>query len=246
MTLGSGDNPGVPEAQWMKTRADSTVLNSIGTAVGTNTGTLKLKQNPLWITQVAIDTVQRAKANWKQMGEQYLALTRPLPRSTDKNVARATFGDKGVENGLLWRKYQEFRGQATETHLVDGEAAVMAQIPPSILRPADGKPYLFFDVADDFLFFEKGVPVTITVRVAKTSGAANSGFKIEYNSPTGTRATTWQLVESGNGWVNYEFEIPDASFGNVNGSDFVVNAFGSKQNLLISEVTVKKKIAPGA
>ena len=245
MVLGSDDNPGVPDAEWLKTRADSTVLNSIGAPVGSNAGILKLKNNPVWITQVAIETVQRAKANWKTMGEQYLALTRPLPRSTDKNVARATFGDKGVENGLLWRKYQEFRGQATETRIVDGEAGLTAQIPPDILRPADGKPYLFFDVSDDFLFFEKGVPVTITVRVAKTPGAANSGFKIEYNSPTGTRATSWQLVESGNGWVNHEFEIPDASFGNVNGSDFVINAFGSKQNLLISEVTVKKKTVPG-
>ena len=241
LELGSGDNPGVPAAQWLKTRADATVLNSIGEPVGSNAGTLKLKANPVWITQVAIETVQRAKGNWKQMGEQYLALTRPIPRSTDKNVARATFGDKGVENGLLWRKYQDFRGQGTQTRVVDGETALTAQIPPDIFRPADGKPYLFFDVADDFLFFEKGVPVTITVRVAKTSGAANSGFKIEYNSPTGTRATSWQLVESGNGWANYTFEIPDASFGNVNGSDFVINAFGSKQNLLFSEVTLKKK-----
>ncbi len=245
LVLGSGENPNVANAQWLKTRADSTVLNSIGAPVGSGTGALSLKQNPVWITQVAIETVTRAKENWKEMGEQYLALTRPLPRSTDKNVARATFGAQGVENGLLWRKYQQFRGQATETRIIDNEAALMAQIPPSVLRPADGKPYLFFDVSDDFLFFEKGVPVTVTVRVAKTSGAANSGFKIEYNSPTGTRATSWQLVESGDGWVNYDFEIPDASFGNVNGSDFTVNAFGSKQNLLISEVTVKKKAVAG-
>lgn len=244
LALNSESDPQVSDAQWLKTRADSTVLSSMGEALGGSDGALKLSQSPVWITKVAIDTVQKAKDNWKEMGEQYLALTRPVPRSTDKIVARATFGDNGIENGLQWRKYQEFRGQATETRVVDGEAALTAQIPPSILRPADGKPYLFFDVSDDFLFFEKGIPVTVTVRVAKTPGAANSGFKIEYNSPTGTRATSWQLVESGNGWVNYEFEIPDASFGNVNGSDFVVNAFGSKQNLLISEVTVKKKVAP--
>ena len=75
------------------------------------------------------------------------------------------------------------------------------------------------------LYFGRGVPVTVTVQlhrpapVEATLFNSSAGFNIQYDSPTGFQYTRWQVVEPGEGWATYTFQIPDASFANRDGFD---------------------------
>jgi hypothetical protein len=242
------EDPNVPGALYIRARAGFQVLDSLGVPLPQQGGAITLTNRPIWITPIAAQTAQKAK-DASEAGGKYLQITRPLPRATDPQLARATFGDEGAQNGILWRKYQVWRGQANRTEVVGGMPTLVAETPPDIFRPADGKPYLFFDVADDFLFFKRSEPVTITVKMLRARGGSGgltnnkSGFKIEYSSLLGPRSTRWQEVEAGEGWVEYSFDVPDAAFGNIDGNDFFINTFGSKQNLFFAEVSIQRRAA---
>ncbi|MDF2441223.1 MAG: polysaccharide biosynthesis protein PslG [Abditibacteriota bacterium] len=247
MVLGTED-PQVAGSLFVQTRADSQLLDSAGLSAGSGAGAIELSARPVWITKIGAQTAAQARDRRKQNGSKPLSLTSGGGQTTPGATVRATFGDDGVEDGLSWRKYLPYRGQAVQFSEVDGQMGLMTEIPPDIFRPADGKPFIFFDVDDDFLFFARGVPVTITVKLKKARLSAqeslskNTGaFDIEYNSATGSRSTRWQEVEVGEGTVEYKFDIPDASFGNVNGYDFKINTFGSKQNLTFLSVTLQRK-----
>jgi len=246
ITVNDTQDPKVPGAVYIGARADSQFLFANGDPASPSGGALSLSARPIWITRIAADTAARAKSQ-RSSDSKYLQISRPLPRATEKGLGHATFGSNGEENGLLWRKYELWRGQATRVEQKGGEATVVMEVPPDILHPADGKPFLFFDVADDLAFFTRtprGTP-TVTVRVhkavASASGALSSntaGFKIEYSTLNGPRSSRWQQVEDGEGFVQYSFDLPGASFGNTDGSDFTINAFGSKQNLFVSSVSL--------
>lgn len=248
LVLGNGDDPQVPGAIFVQTRADSQLLDASGLSAGNSAGSVQLSTRPVWITKIGAQAAAQVRERRKQNGNKPLSLISTGGQTTTGATVRATFGDDGVEDGLAWRKYLPYRGQATRFTEVEGQMGLTAEIPPDILRPADGKPFIFFDVDDDFLFFARGVPVTITVKMKKAKASSASAvtksvgaFDIEYNSATGSRSTRWQEVEAGEGTVEYKFDIPDASFGNVNGYDFKINTFGSKQNLTFLSVTLQRK-----
>jgi hypothetical protein len=199
ITVNDTQDPKVPGALYIGSRADSQLLLSNGDPANLIGGAFNLTPRPLWITRIAVDTVTRAKEA-RSTESKYLNITRPLPRSTDKNVARATFGEDGEENGLLWRKYELWRGQATKMQTVR---------------------------------LRKAFPNRAGALTANTAG-----FKIEYNTLAGPRASRWQAVEDGEGFVQYSFDLPGAVFANTDGSDFTISAFGSKQPLYISSVSL--------
>ncbi len=246
ITVNDVQDPKVPGSVYIGSRADSQILFSNGDPASLTGGAFSLSERPIWITRIAAETAARAKAA-RNTESKYLRISRPLPHASDKNLANATFGPEGQENGLLWRKYEQWRGEATRVEQRSGEATLVSEVPPDILHPADGKPFLFFDVDDDLAFFTRtprSTP-TVTVRVHKAvpsaGGALTSntaGFKIDYNTLSGPRSSRWQQVEDGDGFVQYSFDLPGATFGNTDGTDLTLNAFGSKQNLYISGVTL--------
>jgi hypothetical protein len=246
ITVNDAENPNVGGAVYIKSRADSQVLLSNGDPTPLNSGSFELGSRALWITRIAKETADRAREEAPVAGK-YLQVTRPLPRANSRTAGRATFGAEGEENGLLWRKYTQWRGQAVTVAKRDGATTLTAEIPPDVTRPADGKPFLFFDVADDLAFFNRpdnGTP-TVKIRLRKAAPSNSSslttrtaGFSIEYSTPAGPRSTRWQPVEEGEGWVEYTVELPNATFSNADGSDFTINTIGSKQNLYFSDVSV--------
>ena len=245
LTVNDTVDPQVPDAVYVQSRADSQFLFSNGDPASLIGGAFELSTRPIWITRIAAETAARAKQ--ERMGEsKYLQVSRPQPRPTDTNIARATFGENGQENGLLWRKYLQWRGQATRVQEVGGEVTVVSETPPDILHPADGKPFLFFDVSDDLAFFTRAPrsTPTVTVRLRKAIPSRGglttntAGFKIEYNTLNGPRSSRWQQVEDGEGFVQYTFDLPGATFSNTDGTDLAINTFGSKQNLYISGVNL--------
>jgi hypothetical protein len=122
---------------------------------------------------------------------------------------------------------------------------LLTEFSRDIYNPGAGRPSIFMDVDDDYMYFAPGVPVTVTVDVHRTPVnsavfAPAGGFNLQYDSPTGFRYTRWQTVESGDGWATYTFNIPDASFANRDGFDLMINTFGSKQDLIFSSVVVTR------
>ncbi|HEX8551379.1 MAG TPA: stalk domain-containing protein [Abditibacteriaceae bacterium] len=231
-------NPQVPNSLFIPTRADSVLLDSTGERIGGADGAVRLTNRPLWITQVTAPVMTAAKAAGK------LRLQSLPEEWTEAAGTRAEF-NTDIEAGLQWKKYADYRAAAVPST----EAAVpglMTQSARDPLRPGDGKFFIFLDVDDDYLFFERGAPVEVIVKVRRPSpevGALvkrEAGFNIEYDTATGTAATTWQVVEDGEGTATYRYRLPDASFANRGGYDMVVNTFGSKRDLVFESISVRK------
>jgi len=233
-----GQDPKVPDSIYVTTRASSQVLDASGAVVAGAETTLPLTTRPVWITKIGIQTAQRAEKTLRLAAQQ-------IDYTTDNGV-QATFVERGGEAGLNWRKYADFRGAANRFVTLDGRSGVKTEISRDVFKPGDGRPFIFMDVADDYLYFARGVPVTVTVEVHRTKRAtggvfaSTGGFNVEYDSPTGFKHTAWQTVEEGEGWVTYTYQLPDASFSNRDGFDLLINTWGSKQDLVFSRVTVQR------
>ncbi len=250
LALNATQNPLIAGSLYVPTRADSQVFDAAGQVVNGAEGAVQISYRPVLITKLGAASTEEVRSSGINFNEAVRRLLSPTNASPGRSTLRATFGTNGSEDGLYWRKYANFRSVAEKIVKVDGTEGLATEPPPSIFRPADAKSYIFFDVDDDAFFFERGVPMTLTVRVAKSApskpGAltnSSSGFSIEYDSATGSRSTRYQNIAEGEGWIEYTFELPDASFGNVNGYDFKINTLGSKQEVVFSEVTLQKKDA---
>ncbi|MDQ3814911.1 MAG: hypothetical protein M3347_13285, partial [Armatimonadota bacterium] len=234
----SGQDPKVPGSIYVATRPDSQVLDATGAVVAGAEGTLTLTNRPVWITNISYQTPKRAEKSLR------LALHQ-VDYTTDNGV-QAIFTEEGGEAGLNWRRYRDFRGMANKLTTLDGRSGLRTEISRDVYNPGEGRPFIFLDVADDYMYFARGVPVTMTVEVHRTTStagqifAATGGFNVEYDSPTGFKHTGWKTVEEGQGWVTYTFQLPDASFSNRDGYDLLINTWGSKQDLVFSRVTVQR------
>ena len=97
------------------------------------------------------------------------------------------------------------------------------------------------------MYFNRNkTPLRVTVEVKRpapeTAGLvnANAGFNIQYDSSGGAKYTPFQIVEPGEGWATYTFDIPDALLINSGGADLAIGTFGSKRNLVFGGVTVNR------
>ncbi|MBV9864491.1 MAG: hypothetical protein JO316_04025 [Abitibacteriaceae bacterium] len=239
----SGADPKVPGTTYVMTLPTSQVLDSTGKVIGGSDGAFDLTNRPVWITNIALQTsnVARGKGGGKPL--------RMAPRQVDYSTAaevKVNFAEKGGENGIFWRKYANFRGAAQKMIEIDGHSALVTEISRDIFNPGAGKPFIFLDVSDSYLYFARGLPVTVTVQVHRGAaeggilGTRTGGFNLQYDSPAGLKFTNWQEVETGQGWTTYTFKIPDASFANRDGYDFKINTLGSKQDIAFGSITVRR------
>lgn len=240
-----GQDPQLPDTLLIPTRADAKVLDASGTVIGNADGVLQLGTRPVWVTQAAISTSDAARKNGTK-----LRLVSPPEAWTEATGVRADFGAaNGGEQGIAWRKYMDYRAVATNFSKDAEFPGILTEMASDPLRPGDGHFFVFMDIDDDYMFFERGVPVDVTVTVRRLSpeiGAIvphEGGFNLEYESATGVKSTKWQVVEEGTGWQTYTYRLPDASFANRGGYDLVLNTFGSKRQLTFGSITVKKATA---
>ena len=240
-------DPGTPGAIYVQTEDATRVLDSSGKEVGGASGTIELSARPVWITNISSLFAQSVR-DTKPLGPFRLVSTDNSPEGSATLQAVFAGGAEGREQGLYWRKYLGFRGAANEFATVEGQAGLKTTFSRDIYNPAAGLPNIYLDVANNFLFFAKGTPVTVTVEVKRTpktegSFAPRAGFNIQYDSPTGFRMTKWNVVEEGEGWQTVTIKIRDASFANRDGFDMLINTWGSKQDLVFRSVTLEKAMA---
>lgn len=240
----TGEDPQVPNSIYIATVPDTQVLDSTGQVVGGAEGSFDLTSRPVWITNVGHETRSAVKA-LNNAGGLELA-NAPHEYSYDDGV-RATFdGEAGVEQGISWRKFLNFRSQARKIVELDGKRGLSTEISRDVLSPANGRYYVFLDVDDEYLFLNRNQPVEVSIEVHRAAGSTNAafnskaGFNLQYDVPDGT-ILKWQPVEAGEGWATYTFELPNASFANRGGFDLLLSAFGSKQDLVFGSVSVKRK-----
>jgi len=231
------------------TRPDSLVTDATGAVVGSPDGVLQLSNRPIFITNVALETATAASARGV---EKTFRLAPSGPAFAGRDEVSATFGPSGGEDGLFWRPFANFGGMAREYGKSGGQTGLTTQSQRDIFDLKSARPFIYLDVADDFLYFAGGVPVTITVTVRRPSKSVSSivnstsSFRVEYDSPTGYKSTPLQVVEEGEGWATYSFAVPDATFANAEGYDLLINTGGSKRDLLFGSISLKRGITPGA
>ncbi|MBW3635394.1 MAG: hypothetical protein KY445_02870 [Armatimonadetes bacterium] len=238
-------DPRLPGSTFVATRPDSQVLDSSGAVIAPPDGVIRLTQRPVVITNVGLDTATAAAA---RLGAGGLRLAPSGTSYAAAQEVRATFTSDGVEDGLFWRRFQNFGGMARKfSTYYQEQNGLVTEAQREILDLQSSKPFIYLDVADDFLFNAGGVPVTITVEVRRPPASSGSsiinsasGFRVEYDSPTGYKSTPFQIVEPGEGWATYTFAIPDASFANAEGYDLLINTNGSKRNLTFGSLAVRR------
>lgn len=244
----TGVNPQVPNSIYIATRPDTQVLDATGNVLAGPEAAFELTARPIWITKIGYETrnAVKAQSSAPDAPKGVRLSPRPVDLAPDGGVA-ATFGAAGGEQGLYWRKFADFRSQAREIVQAGGRAGLMTEVSRDVLNPAAGRFFIFLDVDDEYLYFTKGTPVTVTVTVhrpapeGQTLTTSTAGFNLQYGAPDGSKYTPWQVVEPGEGWATYTFEIPDATFANRGGFDLMINTFGSKRNLVFGGVTVRRR-----
>jgi hypothetical protein len=248
LTFDPARDPGLPGAIHLVTNSNSQVLDSTGKRIGEESGQIDLSERPVWITSLSFRVTQELRDTFKDKQLQEIISRETV--APGQQVLRAVFapGDEGQENGLYWRKYLGFRGAADEFAAADGMRGLKTTFSRDPMNPADGQPSIYLDVANNYLFFAPGTPVRVTVEVKRpiaTEGvfAPKGGFNLMYDSPTGFRSTPWQVVEGGDGWATFTIDIPDASFANRDGFDLLINAWGSRQDLVFRSLTLERVTA---
>jgi hypothetical protein len=239
-------DPGMPGGVHLETNADSKVQDVSGFELGGASGSIKLTSRPVWLTSLSFKVTQEIR---DQHANKTLArLISDENAGLGKESLRAVFapGNAGVEDGLYWRKYLGFRGAANQFSIIDGKRGLLSTYSRDVMNPGEGQPSIYLDVANDYLFFTRGTPVKVTVEVKRPTAsegpfAPKGGFNLQYDSPSGFKVTPWQVVEGGEGWATYEFEIPDASFANRDGYDLMINTWGTRQDLVFSNITVERQ-----
>lgn len=242
----TGVDPGVPDAVYIATRPDTQVLDAAGTVLAGPDGTVLLTDRPVWITNIGHETGDAARGHHNVSSLRLTAL--PAAYTATEGV-KATFTEQGGEEGLFWRKYSSFRGVANKLVKIGDRSGLSSEVSRDIFHPEKAKSYIYLDVADDYLYFGRGVPVTVSVEVHRPApsntsslGGGGSGFNIQYDSPDGYKYTKWQTLTPGEGWATFEIKIPDASFANRSGFDLMINTGGSKDDLVFGSVTVRRDV----
>jgi hypothetical protein len=245
LTFDPARDPGLPGAIHLITNEDSQVLDATGKRIGERSGQIVLSSRPVWITSLSFRVTQQLRDAFKNKQLQEISSREIV--APEQQILRAVFapGNDGLESGLYWRKYLGFRGAANEFAKADGSTGLMTTYSRDVMNPAAGNPSIYLDVANNYLFFARGAAVRVTVEVRRPVAnegpfAPKGGFNLMYDSPTGFRSTPWQIVEGGDGWATFVIDIPDASFANRDGFDLLINAWGSRQDLVFRSVTLER------
>lgn len=243
----SGATVDLPGGQFIATRPDSLVTDSVGNIVSPPDGTLKIGARPVIITNVAALTAQSATKAAPGVG---LTLGDATPYA-DAQTVSAQLSPDGAEEGIFWRKYTTFGSVAEAFVDRDGRTGLTTQPQYNIFDLKSQKPFVYLDVADDFLYDAPGVPVTLSVDVyaAPLSDTTKAlGFRVEYNSSQGNRSLPWQPLVPGSGWQTFQISLPNAQFANAGGYDILFNVGASATGVTFGNVSLSKGavIAPVA
>ena len=238
----SGATVDLPGGQFVETRPDSLVTDSSGNVVAPPDGLLKLSNRPIFITNVGSKTAQAALVN---PAGGALRLQDASPYESAQSVS-AELAPDGEENGIFWRKYATFGSVAEAFVARDGRQGLTTQPQYNIFDLKSQKPFIYLDVADDFLYDAPGVPVTLGVEVyAPPLGDPNKalGFRVEYNSSQGNRSLPWQPLVPGSGWQTFQIALPDAQFANAGGYDILFNVGASAAGVTFGKVELTRTLA---
>ena len=235
----SGAVVDLPGAQFVETRPDSLITDSSGNVVAQPDGVLKLGTRPIFITNIGAKTVQAALLN-APAGALNLQDAAPYQNA---QVINAELSPDGAENGIFWRKYTSF-GSVAETFVNrEGRKGLTTQPQLNIFDLKSQKPFVYLDVADDFLYDAPGVPVTLSVEVYAPQLADPTkalGFRVEYNSSKGNRSVPWQPLVPGSGWQTFLIPLPDAQFANAGGYDILFNVGASAAGVTFGKVALTR------
>jgi hypothetical protein len=191
---------------------------------------------PVVVSGVGPTAVAEAKSTLESRGL-------PVPPTVDdfsqQTEVSAKLGRNNVEQGLYNTPFRSRRNGAVEPVEVSGSEAVRTSNARDIV-------FIYFDVDDSFLYYVDGrSAIEINVEVHGASMPQQLGFNVLYDSMSGYRFTSWQVVEAKDGWVTVTLRLNDASFSNTWGWDFAINAGGNrKEDLTVRSVTVRKVPRP--
>jgi hypothetical protein len=163
------------------------------------------------------------------------------PRDPDLAGAQevsVSLGPETRESGLYNVALRSRRGGAVEPTVIAGKGCVRTRLSP---KPDKTNPYVYLDVDDDYAYLLEGAtPVEVIVEVMEAGAARSGGFNLCYDSVRGQCFSQWQWVEAGNGWREYRFLLNDANFANKSGYDLRINAAGSREDIAVASVVVRK------
>ena len=249
----AGLDPKLPDSLFVASLPNTRVLDSTGKEIFGAEGTFALDGGPAWITNVGheVENLARQALENKTPENKVLLVQRaeaPKPTAGEVRaefVAPSSPGSE-AEAGIAWRKFSIFRGVARDTVTLDGRIGLKTEFSRNIWNPADGKPFIYLDVDDSYLFFERDVPVKVTVDVHRAAplgdplSPATAGFCLEYDTADGAKRTEWKDLEIGSGWATYTFDLSNASFSNRGGFDLLINTFGARQDIVFGSVAVRR------
>ena len=235
----SGAIVNLPGGQFVATRPDSLVTDSLGNVVSPPDGAIKLGARPIIITNVGSETAQRALMHPPEAG---LRLQNPSPFEGAQTVGTELSPD-GAEQGIYWRRYTNFGSVADAFVNRDGRQGLTTQPQRDIFDLKSQKPFVYLDVADDFLYDAPGAPVTLQVEVYAaplSNPNAALGFRVEYNSSSGNKSVPWQPLVPGSGWQTFLIPLPDAQFSNAGGYDMLFNVGASATGVTFGKVALTR------
>jgi len=240
LVFGSGERATL--AAWTD-RSEETVLEvdvqpgasidgATAEAAGTGRVALRLSSKPVLVVGLAPPLVEECLQTLRDRGPPLPAVVANRDFSNATEVTARLGG--GEEQGL-YHILRDKKSGAVEVVQVEGEDAVRTNAATEAL-------FVYFDVADTFLFFnDRRFDVEITVEVLGASAPQTLGFNIFYDSADGYKFSPWQWVEAKEGWMSYKVRLTDANFADTWGWDFAVNAGGARnENLTVRSVTVRK------
>ena len=198
-----------------------------------------MASGPIFITNVAAQTAQSATTRPPGAA---LQLQNPTPYENAATVQTQLSPD-GVEDGLYWRKYASFGSVADAFFTREGRKGLTTQPQRDIFDLKSQKPFVYLDVADDFLYDAPGVPVTLSVEVYAAQLADPNralGFRVEYNSSSGNRSLPWQPLVPGSGWQTFQILLPDAQFANAGGYDILFNVGASATGVTFGNISLTR------
>ena len=235
-----GTKTELPGATFVATRPDSLVTDALGQVVARPDGAVALSARPVIISNIGRETLEE--------------IIEPAPlrpakggKFADTIEIKASFATDGAEEGIYWRKYLNFGSMAQEFVKRGDREGLTTQAQRSILDLQSQKPFIYLDVAEDFLYNAPGQKVTVAIEVyrppvtAPSIGNTVSGFRLEYDAIERNKTTPIQVVEQGEGWATYTFTLPDAQFANADGYDLLINTGGSSSDLTFGSISIRKE-----
>lgn len=149
----------------------------------------------------------------------------PPPRPAEPEPDYAETQVLSIGAGLTVLDGAIRRDDGWHTELTRGVNAVKLQVDDSFAYFVDGR---------------FGIEVEVDVR-GNSDATRPMGFNLGYDSMRGYAFTRWQVVDAGNDTKTYVFRLLDADFSDPI-SDFRINAQGSKLDVVVRGVRVRKYV----